>query len=128
MIPADAPRAQAITANRLDTGEVVFRDAQGGWATRLGDAERFTSAEEGEAELALAKSEARVVIDPYLIELRLEAAGPVPLSYRERVRALGPTIHPEMGKQAEGGAAVEIIQQAVGAARSSGRLGLIRRK
>ena len=31
----------------------------------------------------------------------------VPTSYRERVRALGPTIHPDMGKQAEGGVVVE---------------------
>ena len=45
----------------------------------------------------------------------------------ERVRALGPTIHPDMGKQTEGGAVIEAIAHAAGAARSAGRARLIRR-
>ena len=53
---------------------------------------------------------------------------PAPVSYRERIRALGPTDHLELGKQALGGAAVEAIQHADGAARSTGRLSLIKRK
>jgi hypothetical protein len=54
--------------------------------------------------------------------------GWAPLSFRERVRALGPTNHPQHGKQAEGGDEVEILQHAQGAARSSGRVNLIKRK
>ena len=49
-------------------------------------------------------------------------------AYRERIRALGPTNHELHGKQAEGGGAVEALRQAHGAARSSGRVNLIRRK
>jgi hypothetical protein len=50
-----------------------------------------------------------------------------PLSYHERIRALGPT-NLNHGKQAEGGAAVEALMHAQGAARSTGRIDLIKRK
>ena len=118
---------QAITANRLDTGEVVFRRGDA-WRPRLADAELYPTSEAAEAALAPAKAEPLVVVDPYLIDLRLEGGLPIPQSYRERVRALGPSTHPEMGAQAEGGALVEAVRSASGGARSSGRLGLIRRK
>ena len=42
--------------------------------------------------------------------------------------ALGPTIHPDMGKQAGGGEAVRVLQAAQGSGRSTGRLSLIARK
>ena len=119
--------AHAVTANRLDTGEVVFRHGVD-WRPRLADAELYPTPEAAEAVVAAARDEPLVVVDPYRIELRLEAGLPIPQSYRERVRALGPTIHPDMGKQAEGGALVEAVQAAAGGARSTGRLGLIRRK
>ncbi len=69
------------------------------------------------------------MIDPYAIDIVLEGGQPVPTSYRERIRALGPTTHPGHGKQADGGPGVETIAAHAGAGvRSSGRLGLIRRK
>ena len=117
---------QAITANRLDTGEVVFR-AGDAWRPRLADADLYAAPEAAQAAVALAKAEPLVVIDPYLIDLRVEAGLPIPQSYRERVRALGPSTHPDMGVQAEGGALVEAVRRASGGARSSGRLGLIRK-
>ena len=117
----------AITANDLRDGEAVFW-AQGRWVKRFADAELFEAAEPGQAALDLAKTQPTVVVEPYLIELVLEDGFPVPTSYRERVRALGPTVHPEMGKQAEGGAVVEALRARAGGARSSGRLGLIRLK
>ena len=117
----------AITASDLRDGEAVFW-AQGRWVKRFADAELFEAAEPGQAALDVAKTQPTVVVEPYLIELVLEDGFPVPTSYRERVRALGPTIHPEMGKQAEGGAVVEALRAHAGGARSSGRLGLIRLK
>jgi hypothetical protein len=120
--------AQAITANDLRTGEVVFRGLRG-WTPRLAEAERFApqSPQAGLA-LAAAQAETTVVVDAYLIDVSLESGAPVPLSYRERIRALGPPVHPELGKQAEGGAAIEAIARATGGARSTGRVALIRRK
>ena len=117
----------ALTASDLRDGEVVFW-ARGLWVKRFADAERFDAREAGEAALTQAKGQATAVVDPYLIEVVLEDGLPVPTSYRERVRALGPTVHPQMGKQAEGGAVVQALRAHAGGARSSGRLGLIRLK
>ena len=118
---------QALTANRLADGVVVFW-SNGQWIERFPDAELFEVAAPAEARLAEAKALPTLLVDPYLIDIRLDGGQPVPVSYRERVRALGPTIHPEMGKQAEGGPVIEAIQHAAGAGRSTGRLSLIRRK
>jgi hypothetical protein len=117
----------ALTANDLHSGEVVFW-AAGRWIARFPDAELFADPGEAEAPLAAAKAQPTVVVEPYLIEVADSDGYPAPTSFRERVRALGPTIHPEMGKQAEGGPAIEAIRAQAGGARSSGRLGLIRLK
>ncbi len=118
---------KALTANRLADGEVVFWNA-GRWVERFADAELFADdAAAAEAEGA-AKAQSTVVVEPYLIDL-IDADGLwAPVSYRERIRALGPTNQLQHGKQAEGGAVVEALQHAHGAARSSGRVNLIKRK
>ena len=117
---------KALTGNRLTDGDVVFWRA-GEWVERFVDAELFADAEAGEAAEASAKSQQTVIVDPYLIDL-VESEGLwAPLSYRERLRALGPTNHLHHGKQAEGGAAIEALQNASGAARSTGRVNLIKR-
>jgi Protein of unknown function (DUF2849). len=117
---------KALTGNRLTDGEVVFWKA-GAWVERFAEAELFDDAQKAEAAEASAKSQQTVVVDPYLVDL-IESDGLwAPLSYRERLRALGPTNHPHHGKQAEGGAAIEALRHASGAARSSGRVKLIKR-
>lgn len=119
---------KAITANRLSDGEVVFWNG-GRWVEQFAEAELFADddaqAEPTEAE---ARAQVTVVVDAYLIDL-IESEGQwVPLSYRERIRALGPTNHLRHGKQSEGGAAIAVLQHAHGAARSTGRVNLIKRK
>ena len=117
----------ALTANRLSDGEVVFWK-QGRWVEQFGQAELFAEdAPAGEAEAA-AKSQTTVVIEPYLIAVAEAGDGFAPVAYRERLRALGPTNTPQHGKQAEGGHDVELIAHALGAARSGGRINLIKRK
>ena len=118
---------KALTANRLTDGEVVFWKA-GQWVERFADAELFTDEDPATAAEDAAKTQATVVVEPYLVDL-IESEGLwAPLSFRERLRALGPTNHLHHGKQAEGGAVVEALQHAHGAARSSGRVNLIKRK
>ncbi|HEX4740055.1 MAG TPA: DUF2849 domain-containing protein [Caulobacteraceae bacterium] len=117
----------ALTASSLVTGEAVFWSERG-WADRFADAEVFEDRAQADAALAQAQDQRRLVVEPYLIEVAQEAGLPVPVSFRERIRALGPTIHPDIGKQAGGGPEVRALQAAHGAARSSGRLGLIQRK
>ena len=125
--PVKVAPLKAVTGNRLADGEVVFWD-RGAWRERFADIELFTDAAEAEAALGEARAQPTVIVDPYLIDVRVEDGLPIPIAYRERVRALGPTIHPDMGKQTEGGPVVDAIAHASGAARSAGRANLIRRK
>ncbi len=118
---------RALTGNRLTDGEAVFWKA-GAWVERFADAELFAAEDAAETAEGHAKTQQTIVVDPYLIDL-VESEGLwAPVSYRERIRALGPTNHPTHGKQAEGGAAIEALQRAHGAARSTGRVNLIKRK
>jgi hypothetical protein len=120
---------KALTANRLSDGEVVFWK-HGQWVERFADAELFDEEHTGDGVAAEghAKTLTTVVVEPYLIDLVPSEGAWAPLSFRERVRALGPTNKLEHGKQAEGGAAIEALQHAEGAARSTGRVNLIKRK
>lgn len=119
---------RALTANRLIDGEVVFWNG-GTWLERFSQAELFADDVEAEAAEARAKGDITHLVEPYLIDVEPVEGGVAPVSYRERLRALGPTNKPDHGKQAERGAAaeVEVLSRAHGAGRSSGRLGLIKR-
>jgi hypothetical protein len=119
---------KAVTANRLIDGEVVFWKA-GAWVDGFGDAELFDESRGAEVEAAVAgKAQPTVVVDVYPIDLAPVDGGLAPVSYRERIRALGPTNEPTHGKQAVGGEVIEALRHAAGAARSTGRVDLIRRK
>ncbi|WP_029915820.1 DUF2849 domain-containing protein [Caulobacter sp. UNC358MFTsu5.1] len=120
---------KAITANRLIDGEVVFWKG-GAWVDGFGDAQLFDEGQDAEVETAVAtgKAQPTVVIDVYSIDLTPSDGRWAPVSYRERIRALGPTNEPTHGKQAVGGEVVEALRHADGAARSTGRVDLIRRK
>jgi hypothetical protein len=118
---------KALTGNRLADGEAVFWK-DGRWVERFAEATLFADEEAALAAEGAAKAQVTIVVDPYLIDL-IESEGLwAPLSYRERVRALGPTNHPQHGKQATGGEDIEALKHAHGAARSTGRVALIKRK
>lgn len=119
---------KALTANRLSDGEVVFWK-DGAWVERFADAQLWADDDPAAVEAeGHGKAQGVTVVDAYLIDL-VESQGLwAPLSYRERIRALGPTNHLHHGKQAEGGAVIEALQHAHGAARSTGRVNLIKRK
>lgn len=116
---------QVLTANRLDSGEVVFWSGDD-WVAGFADAHRFSDPAAAEAALTEAKAQPDLLIDPYVIDLLDDGSAPV--SFRERLRALGPSDRTDLGKQAEGGDAIAAIRAAHGAARSTGRLSLIRKK
>ena len=114
---------KALTANRLSDGDVVFWNS-GQWVERFADAQLFVDDDAaGPDAEAAGKAQSTV----YLIDLIESEGFWAPLSYRERIRALGPTNHLHHGKQAEGGAMIEALQHAHGAARSTGRVNLIKR-
>jgi hypothetical protein len=118
---------RTLTANRLADGEVVFWSGAA-WSARWLDARLYAEVAEAEAAEAHAKTQFTEVVDPYLIEIAEVDGGVAPVSYRERLRALGPTNKPDHGKQALGGPEVALLSRAHGAARSKGRVDLIRRK
>ena len=96
---------KVMTANRLREGDVVYLTVRGGWSEWLEDAEAVGGAA-GEARLeALAERAVgeRVVIGPYLMNVRDEDGRPRPVGTREKIRARGPTSHPHFGKQASAG-------------------------
>jgi len=118
---------KALTANRLIDGEVVFWTGET-WSERFAAARLFDDESAAEAAEAHAKSNVTELIEPYLIDVSAVDGGVAPISYRERLRALGPTNKLEHGKQAAGGADIAVLAAAHGAARSKGRVDLIRRK
>ncbi len=95
---------KVVTANRLGDGMVVYLDTTGGWSEYV-EAARVAQSEEQSAEiLALAEAPAQAtrVVGPYLMDVSLENGEPRSVSNREIIRAKGPTVHPDFGKQAEG--------------------------
>ncbi|NOG70265.1 DUF2849 domain-containing protein [Roseicella sp. DB1501] len=92
--PATAP--VVFTANRLLDGRVVWLVAAGQWVERVADATVFPP-EEAAAGLALAQEDERAqrVVGVYGAEVALEAGRPVPVKFRERLRAQGPSVPAE---------------------------------
>ena len=91
-----------VTANRLDDGLVVYLNGAG-WSERIEDAR--IAGDDAAADGLLAEAEGQGqeirVIEPYLIEVAIEGAAPRPVSYREAIRAQGPTVRLDLGKQAD---------------------------
>ena len=117
---------KALTANRLVDGEVVFW-ANGAWVEQFAKAELFYDSEAQDAALAIAKDQPTLVVEPYLFDVAQQDGIAVPVSYRERLRALGPTNEPTHGKQAEGGPEIAALAKAVGGGHTSGRIDLLRK-
>jgi predicted nucleic acid-binding protein len=82
-----------VTANRLADGAVIYRAADGSWATQLDRAAIATSPAVAQELLAAANSEDIRAVDPYVAPVKLDADGSVrPGNLREAIRAAGPTI------------------------------------
>jgi len=93
---------QILTANRLIDGAVVFLAADGRWVTRLDHARVADDTDDTGALEAVGARDAaaQIVVAPYLIDVAEADGRVVPTRYRERIRAFGPSTHPELAKQA----------------------------
>lgn len=92
---------KAVTANRLTDGIVVFFTAEGTWA-EVCEAATWAADKESQQALLDKAAESPEVVGPYLIEVAFDSGGaPYPTRNRERIRALGPTVRMDLGKQAE---------------------------
>ncbi len=88
--------AQILIANSLAHGFVVFLTAENNWS---GDIRQAAVAADDAAAAALLEAAQAAeagdqVIDPYLVEVTVNGAGPEPIEYREYIRAFGPGVPP----------------------------------
>ncbi|MEY5007203.1 MAG: hypothetical protein RL764_519 [Pseudomonadota bacterium] len=81
-----------LTGNDLATGAVTWWTGQG-WSLHVEDA--IDVGEHGEAVLT-AEEGARRVNAPYIIDAVATPEGPRPAHIKDRVRALGPTVRPNL--------------------------------
>jgi hypothetical protein len=104
--------SEIITANRLIDGVVVFQEAAGGWAEDFARAAIYADAEATKAGLALAKQAelSDIVVEPYAIAVELRNGHYAPKALREAIRAAGPTVRLDLGKQAQGQAPIAAVK------------------
>ena len=81
-----------LTGNDLGSGAVTWWTGTG-WSIHVEDATDV--GEQGEAILH-AEEGARRVNVPYVIEAEATAEGPRPAHIKDRIRALGPTVRPDL--------------------------------
>ena len=92
-----------LMANNLLEGDVVFLSDKGFSVdpaqARIAYDQATADAMEAEGKAAAA---ANVLVDPYLVPVDIETDGyPVARHFRDAMRQKGPSIHPDIGKQAE---------------------------
>lgn len=111
------PLPAILLANDLLDGDVVFASVgDGGEIHWTRDpALALIAADDAAAErleaFAVAEFAAQHVVDAYLVDVAIEAGRPVPRHYRERMKTLGPSNRPDLGKQA--GEGIERVEQRV---------------
>ena len=95
-----------LTGNDLSTGDVTWWTGSG-WSRHVEDAADVGA--DGEA-VARAEEGARRVNVPYVIDAAATADGPRPAHIKDRIRALGPTVRPDLTlKPADPGAGSWVI-------------------
>jgi hypothetical protein len=91
--------AQMLTANRLRDGAVLYWRGED-WAETLAEGDVF--ADQAQADAALANAQAFVagnaVVSPYLFDVHADKS---PVKEREIIRAMGPSVREDLGKQAD---------------------------
>jgi hypothetical protein len=81
-----------LTGNDLPSGDVTWWTGSG-WSRHVEDA--VDVGEHGEA-IAAEEDAARRVNAPYVIDAIATPAGPRPAHIKDRIRALGPTVRPDL--------------------------------
>jgi hypothetical protein len=90
-----------ITANRLRDGEVVWWNA-GRWVMSLAEGEVFAEpkAADSALEQAMASVRDNTMVNPYLFDVHVVGGVIKPVKEREIIRAAGPSVRTDTGKQA----------------------------
>lgn len=97
------PLPVVLVSNHVLDGDVLFHDGSE-WVLRP---EAALVAQDEETALKLeairdASDASGEVIEPYLVAVNINADGTTtPVHFREKIRATGPSVRPDLGKQAE---------------------------
>ena len=104
--------SKIVTANRLTDGRVVYLNTRGGWSEDVNSVNIARDEDQAAALLAQAQADAVAnrVVEPYLIDVDEnighekgsdgDSGSPRLRRYRERIRASGPSVRLDHGKQA----------------------------
>lgn len=104
--PKRPPLPAILLANDLLDGDIVFATAGSDetlvWTrdpahALVADDDQAAERLEAYAANQLATNH---VVDAYLVDVAIEGGQPVPRHYRERMKTLGPSNRPDLGKQA----------------------------
>ncbi len=92
---------QMLTASRLRDGEAVYWK-DGDWVRELRDGQVFPDDAAAEAALKAAESavKANIVVNPYVFDVRITDGTIRPVKEKDIIRAAGPSVHTNLGKQA----------------------------
>jgi hypothetical protein len=100
----EAGMPEVITANRLTDGVVVFQTIDAGWTEDFNRAAVLPDPKATATALTRAKQDEtnNIVVEPYAIVVEERNGHLAPKALREAIRATGPTIRRDLGKQAVG--------------------------
>ena len=96
-------KLKALKGNRLTDGEAVWLTRADDWSPNVAAA-RVEKDEAGHNALeavGVRDTDRGVVVDAELIDVHYGDGAPVPSKLKERIRALGPTVRLDLGKQAQ---------------------------
>ncbi|CAI9122067.1 DUF2849 domain-containing protein [Brytella acorum] len=88
-----------LTANRLLDGHIVWRDAAGQWRPSITHAAQLDT-DTAQTALETLDAQKEGVVGVYEVAVH-PGIPPSPVSVRERIRAFGPTVHPEFATELE---------------------------
>ncbi|MCX2560356.1 DUF2849 domain-containing protein [Acetobacter farinalis] len=92
----DAEGSSVITANRLLDGRIVWLGEDGQWRILIEEARLFpNSAVEDVLKACNARAQDDALVGIYGVQVVRTASGLQPVTSRERIRAAGPSVHPE---------------------------------
>ena len=86
------PIYQVVTANALDTGDVVYLTGCDEWSPEIMFSEFIDDADHADFRVSVAQRQTRLVVDAHLASVEMTDNGPVPVTRREALRAAGPSI------------------------------------
>ncbi|MGB7405626.1 MAG: DUF2849 domain-containing protein [Pacificimonas sp.] len=93
-----------VTGNDLKTGDVVWWTGDG-WSRSIADAilvEPGDGPDQADGIIHRTGENSHAVSEAWEIEAEATSDGPRPLHIKERMRALGPSVRPDLGVQSEG--------------------------